>query len=545
MADSILQTTSFEGMGIRNLYPKELVSCLYAEDNNNLCALEPSIAGNDVVISYPQNSSGSSNSFKFNESFPFISQMFSQYQWQVSVNAQITAPLGNNATLIVNNAGVSFQTDYPAYNVLQDMRYQVSGTEQQIIYGESMIDYINELVENDDKKNALFELAGKRFMSVSQGVAGSAFATITASAGTTVSAQVQNTLFNQHALHILPWVDPKGHKIGANTKPFPIYRCQNGVEIILRLRNWNPQVQTIAIGNAQVSNSNVQGVLINNSLINQTYANYTSAGAGTLVGNISVGYALNQAYLFFKYHKVANPMMEKKIKMAYPFQTIRNLQTTQIGVGSTPAGTNNPLTIQLNGFAQGQTTNIIFHVVDSSQANDIYSGLPVDNVKLLFNGKVIFQSNTLQDPMWDILEGNRKSVMSKRRFNVAGINEIQNDSNYIAQYTPNVSSVEVIGYAQGGVAGSTWGVVNPAGGTQPDKNMGRQYYYVIPIAETRLSEMHQLGEFSLGGNFSKESLQLQFRVPTATVNSTCTVYISYVYSGIYFISENRECTLSW
>lgn len=59
MADSVLQTTAFEGMGIRSIYPKELVSCLYAEDNNNLCALEPSISGNDVVISYPQNSAGS------------------------------------------------------------------------------------------------------------------------------------------------------------------------------------------------------------------------------------------------------------------------------------------------------------------------------------------------------------------------------------------------------------------------------------------------------------------------------------------------------
>jgi len=499
MADSILQTTSFEGMGIRNLYPKELVSCLYAEDNNNLCALEPSIAGNDVVISYPQQSSGSSNSFKFNESFPFISQMFSQYQWQLHLRAPVAT---------ASSATVAFSTDYPAYGLIQDMRYQVSGTEQQIIYGESMIDYLNELVENDAKKNQLMELAGRRVVQVSLPSA--------------LSVTDQTNLINQYALHILPWVDPKGMQVGNNTKPFPIYRCQNGVEIIMRMRQFTNSAQ-----NSLVTGNNFQnGPVISNIIV---------AGIGA-----TADLNLSSAYLFFKYHKVANPMMEKKIKMAYPFQTIRNLQTTQVALTSNQTLSGSYNTVQLNGFAQGQTTNILFHYVDSTSSTqpfaDIYAGLPIDNVKLLFNGKVIYQSNTLQDCMWDVLSANRRSFQTKRRLYIAGASEIQNDVNYnVLSYANTSADFEVDAYP------SATGIANVI----PAKSAGRQYYYNIPIAETRLSEMHQLGEFTLGGNFSKESLQLQFRVPQGTVASTGTLYISYVYSGIYYISENRECTLSW
>jgi hypothetical protein len=404
-----------------------------------------------------------------------------------------------------------------------------------------MVDYLNELVENNDKKDAIFELCGKRFMTTSDNT------TLVTSVGAPISTSTITSNFNLHAFHVLPWCDPKGNKIGLNTKPFPIYRCQNGIEIIIRMRNWAPV--TTVFNLQSISNTTTTPLAINNAMINQIYINATTA---VVVGQAtgSLAYSLNQAYLFFKYHKVANPMMEKKIKMAYPFQTIRNLQTTQVDASIATNGTNAGVTVQLNGFAQGQTTNIIFHFVDLSQKTDIYSGCPIDNVKLLFNGKVIFQSNTLQDPMWDVLEANRKSLFNKRRFTVVGATEIQNDINYKQQYTPNVSAIEVLGYPYGGLASSNNagfvpGATQVVGVTsnQPATNMGRQYYYVIPISETRLSEFNHLGEFSLGGNFSKESLQLQFRAPTSS--GIGTLYVSYVYSGIYYISENRECTLSW
>lgn len=528
MADSVLQTTAFEGMGIRSIYPKELVSCLYAEDNNNLCALEPSISGNDVVISYPQNSAGSSNSFKFNESFPFISQMFSQYQWLSTIiqNAGATA----NSTVEIDSTNIQYNTDYPAYNLLQDTRFQVSGTEQQIIYGESMIDYMNEILENDCKKDAIFELSGRRNTPM-----GGLARVVGAGATSTLT-----TYINQHAFHILPWCDPKGHQIGSNTKPFPVYRCQNGLEIILRLRSFSTlyqssQATTFAGANTATYN------FPSNPIMNNITVNYQATiSAGTIV----VSFSLSQAYLFFKYHKVASPMMEKKIKMAYPFQTIRNLQTTNIQQLTIPNGLNAYNLVSLQGFAQGQCTNIIFHYVDSSTPNDIYAGMPIDNVKLLFNGKVIFQSNNLQDPMWDLLSANRKSVNRKSRFLVTANNNIANDANYNINVSPNLNYVEFMGYDYGRTF-PTQNIID-----QVNLNYGRQYYYVIPIAETRLSEYCQLGEFSLGGNFSKESLQLQFRTPTATpstnmVNNIGTLYITYVYSGIYYMSENRECTLTW
>lgn len=470
MAESVLATQNYEGQGIRALYPKELVSTLYAEDNNNPAALESSIAGNDVIMSFPQNSFGSSNTFKFDSASSFISQMFVQFI------IKVTGSTGNSA--------LAFATDYPAYNLIQDIRYQVSGTQQQIIYGEQLVDYLHEIVANDDKKKRLMELCGRRKM---------------------LSTNGADTYYALYAFLPLPWSNPNAHNIMNNNKPFPISRVKGGVELIIRTRSPT-----------------------------QVYRGLTAA-------NVTV--ALNSSNLFFKYHKVSNPQMEKKVKIAYPFQSpiyYSQKSFATIGTGATAVQS----IVSLDGFPDGNLTNIIFHAnasgaqtIDGQQIimPDVYSGVFINNVTLLLGGKVIWQSNNLQDPMWDCLSGNKKSIMTKRRFLITGVSEVQDDVYGNSKAFANVHDIELEGYdtaARNDTIASTTG------------ESGRNYYYVIPIAETRLSEMRQLGEYCLGGDFGKETLSLRLSCPTLANNTTVNLYMTYVYSGIYYINEDRQVTLT-
>jgi hypothetical protein len=477
MADSILQTTAYDGQGIRSLYPKELVSSLYADDYNNLCALEPSISGNESVISFPQNSSGSSNKFKFDSSSPFISQMFIQFQ--------LTITNGSDDTSFIQ-----FKSDYPAYHLIEDIRYQVSGTEEQIIRGETLVDYMSEIMQNDKKRDAFFELSGRQDL-------------IRANGNNNNNKVLK---LNLYAFLPLPWSDPRGHKIGMNTKPLPVYRCQNGFDVTIKLRPFSDVYDANAVANKIT---------------------------GTM--------ALDSGYLFFKYHKVANPQMAKQIKLSYPFQTIRSsqiLQYKQSGTGQT-AGIN---TINLTSFPQGQCTNIIFRVTPYSDTNganintDIYKGVLIDKVKLLFNGKIVYNSDQGQDAMWDILSSNKKSNTCRRNYLSTGIYQpvIHESDGKRSTYPLATSAIMVDGYLSTGVTTLETAGYDP-----------RSYYYVIPISETRLSELNQMGEFPLGGNLSKETLQLQFRTPTVIANANCNFNASYIYSGLYHFSENKEVTLSW
>lgn len=473
MAESVLATQNYEGQGIRALYPKELVSTLYAEDNNNPAALESSISGNDVIMSFPQNSFGSSNTFKFDSSSTFISQMFVQFVIKVTGTA---------------NDLLAFATDYPAYNLIQDIRYQVGGTQQQIIYGEQLVDYLHEIVANDDKKKRLMELCGRRKLLCSNGV---------------------SKYYALYAFLPLPWSNPNAHNIMNNNKPFPISRVKGGIDVIIRTRP---------------------------SLV---YSAVTDATKVTVT--------LDSSNLFFKYHKVSNPQMEKKVKIAYPFQSPLYYSQKSVTLAQNSAATLQSI-VSLDGFPDGNLTNILLHAnasgsqrtsgVAGSLMNDIYAGIPIGNVTLLLGGKVIWQCNSLQDPMWDCLSGNKKSIMTKRRFTTTGV------SNLVDDYYGNVLKVGATNEIE--FDGYDTGARNDNISTTSGES-GRNFYYVIPIAETRLCEMKQLGEYCLGGDFGKETLSLRIGFPNVDTTGgavTVNIFITYVYSGIYYINEDRQVTLT-
>src|SRR6185437_275879 len=197
--------------GIRASYPKELVSNLYAEDNNNLCALEPSASGNDVIIGFNNYASNVTAQFVFDNSMPFISQMFVQFQ------VTLTPGTSNASNAITSN------TQFLAYHFIEYIKYTVGGVPTSTIYGEQIVDYLNEIIKNEEKARSIFALAGGRqLQKIKSHVP-------TASSVSTMLC---------HAFLPLPWCDPNGVRIGENTKPFPLYRINGNVNIQIKLRNY-------------------------------------------------------------------------------------------------------------------------------------------------------------------------------------------------------------------------------------------------------------------------------------------------------------------
>lgn len=533
MADSILQTTAFEGYGIRAQYPKELVSNLYAEDNNNLCALEPSASGNDVIVGFNNYSSNGTGQFVFDNSMPFISQMFVQFQLTMVPGAT------NAANAITAN------TQFLAYHFIEYIKYTVGGVQTQTIYGEQIVDYLNEIIKNEEKARQIFSLAGGRILQkiISQ----------IPTASTTSTMLV-------HAFLPLPWCDPNGIKIGENTKPFPLYRINGNVNVQIKLRN---------------------------------FSNCITLGGNSYVGDTAGSVKLSGANLFYKYHKVSNIQLEKKIGFSYPCKNIAQFNTFALqtpiqgyAAGSTLASSFN--SVKLTGFPQGQCTDIILRAVVNNYGgtayNDVYYGEIMSNLLLRFNGKIIFQSNNAQDRMWDVLSTNKRAIHQKQLFrlnnklsgtvdsgtantsypvigNFPLIKESFN-SNYVETIypasllqtnlvTPAVqaptTSIVLEAYDIGDAA--TWRPTDDATNWLGPADQ-RSYYYVIPIAETRLSELHQLGEFSLGANFQSQTLDLQFSLPCTKINdgggnnTQVNLYVTYVMNGLYYFNENREVTYS-
>ena len=392
----------------------------------------------------------------------------------------------------------AFQTssDYLAYNLIKSVRYQVGATEQLTIFQESMLDFLHEQCEdNDEKKVLLHELAGYAAM----------------------PPATSGLLANQtyiYALLPLPWSTLKANKIRDNQKPFPLHALQDNIEIFIELNSLS------------AINSGYFG----------TYGPATPFAASNLVG----------ASLLWRLSKIGNYQQMMTTKIKYPFKQVIARQIANINAAA--SGSQQSITLQ--GFRKGEICDILFHLSDGT---DVYRGLPMSNINLLFNGTKIWNANS-SDRFWDLVTADQPSTYGKKRYKIAGLTGGLSASALLDANNALITNTQVTGnYIEVDAYGLENSAFNPSlpntAGTGVATSAGtdvKNYYYGIPIGEIRLKMLESLNNYALAGDFSKQSLVLTFNMPyLATGTANYVLYASYVYTGVYIIDEYGSATLAF
>lgn len=223
---------------------------------------------------------------------------------------------------------------------------------------------------------------------------------------------------------------------------------------------------------------------------------------------------LNEAKLLFRYGKVGNPEMLKKQVYKYPMTTIFSHNFT------IPNEAN--ASVELRSFRKGEVKAIQFHAEEAT-ANNRNNGLKLNNLRLLFNGQEIWKSFG-NDQLWDICDNSMPSVY--------GYREISSASNalfHLRSKSQEMQDADAAGNrlvaepGQGALAHINYGYVSNLDG------FGEKYYYTIPIAE--ILEKYQASRhgFYLAGDFTKQSIILEFDGLGAAAN----LKVNYQYTSLY------------
>ena len=229
---------------------------------------------------------------------------------------------------------------------------------------------------------------------------------------------------------------------------------------------------------------------------------FTVGGGGAIT--------LNGAQLLFSYGKIGNPEQLKNQIYRWPFTSIFSHRFT---VPNATATTD--VSIDLNGFRKGEVKEIQFHAITNTQntAKQIYSGNKLNDIQLLFNGQVIWQSNKTSQ-LWDLVYNEEPSVHGYRK---------------LAQTVVTAENIAWRAVHKGLPAGDAvanaqevqfYGTANAAGYQE-------KYYYNIPIAE--ILDRYQKQGHVLGADVSKQQLQLRFK----GLGEAGVLFCAYYYQAMY------------
>lgn len=293
----------------------------------------------------------------------------------------------------------------------------------------------------------------------------------------------------------LPWSSIKANKLFQGQKPFPIHALNDNIELQIELN--------------------------------------TGAAVGTT--NLTV----NDAALLFKFLKIGNHEQLIREKIRYPFKQPINLQT--FNITDTAAGTAE--SFYLTNFRKGECTDILLHLSSNitNQSGDVYNGFPMTNIQLFFNGVRIWNANQ-SDRMWDILTADAASVYGKKKIRIKNVIATGTAANVPMQDLNGVPIVQATVFTDGAYFDVDGYSVYPANQSGIAKD-SRQFYYVIPFGEIRQKMLNSGNNYALSGDFSRQSLQITFNIPTLT--GTSILFVSYVYTAIYQLDEYGSAILAF
>ena len=389
-------------------------------------------------------------------------------------------------------------SDYIAYSTIREIRYTVGGSETLTLRNPQLLNLVLEQCETQAKKEALLDLAGRRHFG-SVGVRGDAD-------NCRVDVQSNKALGSEkvfYALLPLPWSSLScEHKI----KPFPMHMLEEPLEVELAFNDGDQ--------------------FDKNSAVTQ----------------------FKSCSLHFRYAKFGNPEMMTKSVYKWPFHNhfMHN-----------HALSNTATSIDLNGFRKGEVTQILFHCVPNGKTTSsdagvtdkrYFDGVEMKNLKLIFNGQVIWQAPNNEQSMWQLIDGKSyEGRHNKRRIVLRGT---------------AAGAANSIVFGAGEDTGGTQSryiihgdLADPEAATAANGNSGNRIlegqhiYYRIPISEI-LAEKQCQGHF-IGADFSKQSIQLTFDTPQAydklslnrtKVNTASRLYVTYTYRSMYQF-DNSEVLL--
>ncbi len=212
MAENLLATT-LPYKSIRDWVPTAEVSSVYVDNISNMSQRESVMYQNDYRMTFNNTASGAVNKFTFNSGDQFLGQMWIEFE--------IGSALGGA------NKYVEFRSDYPAYDYIKKISWKIGATSEYVMNKESILNFIHEQCESDQKKLKLHQYAGNNLMKL----------------------ETTTDRLKLHAFLPLPWSTFKANKIGNNQKPFPLHALGNqSIVLTVELENYST-LYTASTGN--------------------------------------------------------------------------------------------------------------------------------------------------------------------------------------------------------------------------------------------------------------------------------------------------------
>ena len=241
--------------------------------------------------------------------------------------------------------------------------------------------------------------------------------------------------------------------------------------------------------------------------------------------------------------KIPNQSQLKKDNYVYPFM---DHQCHDYSL------TNTQTSVELTGFRVGEVTQIMFHAVPAKLANPTgsknagltdnryFDGIEMKNLKLHFNGEVIWSAPGREQKMWQLIDG----ISSEGRHNKERYVIKNSGLNVPVGNVASASSIVVEG------AKLEHGGVETASSTMGNEELNGQYvWYRIPISEI-IAEKQKNGYFQ-GASFAKSSIKLTFDTPKSYAKSGTSPFIgakraiatklfcTYSYRSAYNFGKNQ------
>lgn len=401
--------------------------------------------------------------------------------------------------LELDQAAIPF-SDYISYSALEQIRFSIGGTELLSINGKQMLNIVLEQCETQEKKEALLDASGRREFTTSGTAGNNANYNIDVQTNIAIGADKK-----YYAIIPCPWSSlSKMNKI----KPLPLHMLSEPIELQIVFKK-----------------------------------------GSEFCGGVT---SFKKANLHFRYGKLGNQEQLKNQVYRWPFHSHFSHEYTL------SSGQNS---VDLNGFRKGEVTQLLFHFVpngpttsDDAGITDkrYFDGKEVSNLKLTFNGQVIWEMPGEEHRIWNLIDGiGYECRHNKRRLIMKSSNT--GDANSVNK------PVAGMGYRHTGGQRSSAVVfdgdfVNNLGlkDVAADANntltaqsrnritKGRYVYYRIPISEV-IAECQKQGHY-IGADFTKQSIKLEFN-PLQAYNGVSNVsvpanvsgklYVTYTYRAIY------------
>jgi hypothetical protein len=397
--------------------------------------------------------------------------------FRFSRSYQFLGPLIANFTFNFEISGgpgsITFKEDFVAYHLIKQIEYTIGGTEKITIQGEHLLHIALEQCETQEKKDRLLQIAGESDI---RNVADNNFHT------TKLSCVVP-----------LPWSGIMGKDFYGSLKPFPLHMLSEPIEIIITLRN-----------------------------ANEIY----SLGANTTLRSF-------KAEMRFLYAKIANVDQLKRSVYKYPHSLPFCSKYTLDGEKSA--------TVDLRAFRKGELKKILFHFISDTGPNGdvlnsrLYSGLPLNNIELSYNGQKIWSQAGNTDGMYDLIfDKNGEKNLGYRR--AICVTDAFGDAFSGETYATIAEENKLIRTIPNTVAASNR-VIKCEGldvvveGDNKANRQRKKVYYCINLTEINSKNEHS---HIIGADFSKQTVQLSFN----KLARAGKLYVTYVYNALYQFDGN-------